>query len=115
MDGPIPAQKEPYGVNVEAGKIFNLKVTLAVASAATQVEVSANSIAIETSSSALTSVIPTKAITDIPLNGRDFTQLLKLNPGVNAGVYPVGMRTGGDPCRHHRRRRRCHRVEMQRS
>lgn len=65
-------------IQVEAGKIFNLKVTLAVASSATQVEVSANAIAIETSSSALTSVIPTKAITDIPLNGRDFTQLLKV-------------------------------------
>lgn len=63
-------------IQVEAGKIFNLKVTLAVASSATQVEVSAN--AIETSSSALTGVIPTKAITDIPLNGRDFTQLLKV-------------------------------------
>jgi len=47
-------------IQVEAGKIFNLKVTLAVASSATQVEVSANAIAIETSSSALTSVIPTK-------------------------------------------------------
>lgn len=22
MDGPIPAQKEPYGVNVEAGKRY---------------------------------------------------------------------------------------------
>jgi hypothetical protein len=80
-------------INVEAGKIFNLKVTLDVASAATQVEVSANAIAIETSSSALTSVIPTKAITDIPLNGRDFTQLLKLNPGVNAAGSVNGTRT----------------------
>ena len=80
-------------IQVEAGKIFNLKVTLAVASSATQVEVSANSIAIETSSSALTSVIPTKAITDIPLNGRDFTQLLKLNPGVNAAGSVNGTRT----------------------
>lgn len=72
-------------INVEAGK-------LSVATQATAVEVSAASVAIETSSSALTSVIPTKAILDVPLNGRDFTQLLKLNPGVNAAGSVNGSR-----------------------
>ena len=57
------------------------------------VEVSAATVAIETSSSALTSIIPTKAILDVPLNGRDFTQLLKLNPGVNAAGSVNGTRT----------------------
>ena len=80
-------------INVEAGKIFNLQPKLSVASQATAVEVSANTVAIETSSSALTSVIPTKAILDVPLNGRDFTQLLKLNPGVNAAGSVNGTRT----------------------
>ncbi len=82
-------------INVEAGKIFNLQAKLSVASQATAVEVSANTVAIETSSSALTSVIPTKAILDVPLNGRDFTQLLKLNPGVNAAGSVNGTRTNG--------------------
>ncbi len=72
-------------INVEAGK-------LSVATQATAVAVSAASVAIETSSSALTSVIPTKAILDVPLNGRDFTQLLKLNPGVNAAGSVNGSR-----------------------
>jgi hypothetical protein len=80
-------------IAVEAGKVFNLKATLGVATQATTVEVAASSVAIETSSSALTSVIPTKAILDIPLNGRDFTQLLKLNPGVNANGSVNGTRT----------------------
>lgn len=80
-------------INVEAGKIFNLQAKLAVASQATSVEVSAASVAVETSSSALTSVIPTKAILDVPLNGRDFTQLLKLNPGTNAAGSVNGTRT----------------------
>ncbi len=80
-------------INVEAGKIFNLQAKLSVASQATAVEVSANTVAIETSSSAVTSVIPTKAILDVPLNGRDFTQLLKLNPGVNANGSVNGTRT----------------------
>ncbi len=76
--------QEIKNINVEAGKVFNLRATLAVSAQATKVEVSADSVAIETSSSAVTSVIPTKTILDVPLNGRDFTQLLKLNPGVNA-------------------------------
>jgi hypothetical protein len=80
-------------INVDAGRIFNLQAKLSVAAQATTVEVAASSIAIETSSTALTSVIPTKAITDIPLNGRDFTQLLKLNPGVNAAGSVNGTRT----------------------
>lgn len=79
-------------INIEAGKIFNLQAKLSVATQATAVEVSAASVAIETSSSALTSVIPTKAILDVPLNGRDFTQLLKLNPGVNAAGSVNGSR-----------------------
>ena len=85
--------EEIKDINVEAGKIFNLQAKLAVASQATAVEVSASTVAIETSSSALTSVIPTKALLDIPLNGRDFTQLLKLNPGVNAAGSVNGTRT----------------------
>ncbi len=82
-------------INVEAGKIFNLQAKLSVATQAMAVEVSAASVAIETTSSALTSVIPTKAILDVPLNGRDFTQLLKLNPGTNAAGSVNGTRTNG--------------------
>ncbi len=85
--------EEIKDINVDAGKIFNLQAKLAVASQATAVEVSANAVAIETSSSTLTSVIPTKAILDVPLNGRDFTQLLKLNPGANAMGSVNGTRT----------------------
>ncbi len=80
-------------INVEAGRIFNLQAKLSVATQAMAVEVSATSVAIETSSSTLTSVIPTKAIVDVPLNGRDFTQLLKLNPGVNGAGSVDGTRT----------------------
>lgn len=80
-------------ISVEAGRIFNLQAKLSVASQATSVQVEASAIAIETTASALTSVIPTKTIEDVPLNGRDFTQLLKLNPGVNAAGSLNGTRT----------------------
>ena len=85
--------QEIKGINVEAGRIFDLKAVLSVASQTTRVEVEATPVAVETSSTALTSVIPTKAILDIPLNGRDFTQLLKLNPGVTASGSVNGTRT----------------------
>ena len=85
--------EEIKDINVEAGKIFNLQAKLSVATQAMAVEVSANTVAIETSSSTLTSVIPTKVLLDVPLNGRDFTQLLKLNPGVNANGSVNGTRT----------------------
>jgi hypothetical protein len=85
--------QEIRDIAVQAGKIFNLKATLGVATQATTVEVAASSVVVETSSSALTSVIPTKAILDVPLNGRDFTQLLKLNPGVTASGSLNGTRT----------------------
>ena len=85
--------EEIKDISVEAGKVFNLQAKLSVASQATQVEVEANAAAIETSSTALTSVIPTKAILDVPLNGRDFTQLLKLNPGATPSGSLNGTRT----------------------
>ncbi len=80
-------------IHVEAGRVISLPTTLQVAQQATTVEVAASSVAIDTSSSTLTSVLPTKTILDVPLNGRDFTQLLKLNPGVNAAGSVNGTRT----------------------
>jgi hypothetical protein len=84
--------QEIRDINVEAGRMFNLQAKLSVATQATTVEVAASTVAIETSSTALTSVIPTKVISDVPLNGRDFTQLLKLNPGANANGSVNGSR-----------------------
>lgn len=80
-------------INVEAGKIFNVDAKLSVSTQATEVLVEANAAEIETSSTAITSVIATKTMNDVPLNGRDFTQLLKLNPGVTPSGSINGTRT----------------------
>lgn len=48
-------------INIEAGKIFNLQAKLAVASQATSVEVSAASVAVETSSSAFDECDPNQS------------------------------------------------------
>ncbi|MBV9762148.1 MAG: TonB-dependent receptor [Acidobacteriaceae bacterium] len=83
------------GIVVDAGKVNNLALSLKVAKQATTVEVQASAVQIETASSAETSLINTKQILDIPLNGRDFTQLLKFNPGANANGSVNGSRFNG--------------------
>src|SRR5580693_1822587 len=83
------------GVVVDAGRIATVGLKLDVAKQATTVEVAASAVAIETASSAETSLIDTKQILDIPLNGRDFTQLLKFNPGANANGSLNGSRFNG--------------------
>jgi len=83
------------GVTVDAGRIATVGLKLEVAKQATTVEVAASTVAIETASSAQTSLIDEKQITDIPLNGRDFTQLLKFNPGANANGSVNGSRFNG--------------------
>ena len=83
------------GVVVDAGRIATVALKLEVARQATTVEVAASVVAIETASSAETSLIDTKQILDIPLNGRDFTQLLKFNPGANANGSLNGSRFNG--------------------
>jgi hypothetical protein len=83
------------GVTVDAGKISTVALKLDVAKQATTVEVAASVVAIETASSSETSLIDTKQILDIPLNGRDFTQLLKFNPGANANGSLNGSRFNG--------------------
>ena len=84
-----------HGVVVDAGKVATVGIKLEVAKQATTVEVTASAVAIETAASADTSLIDTKELLDIPLNGRDFTQLLKFNPGANANGSLNGTRPNG--------------------
>lgn len=84
-------------VEVVVSKTTNLTLTLGVASQTSLVEVSAQAVTLETSSTALVGVVDTRTVRDLPLNGRDFRQMLKLSPGVNAANNSVnGMRTSGN-------------------
>jgi hypothetical protein len=83
------------GVVVDAGKTATVGIKLDVAKQATTMEVTAEAVEIETASSAETSIINTQQLLDIPLNGRDFTQLLKFNPGANANGSINGSRVYG--------------------
>ena len=68
-------------VRVSAGAIYNLPVKLSVARVSSSVEVSAAAISLETTSAAQTNVVPTNTVQDLPVNGRNFTQLIALAPG----------------------------------
>jgi hypothetical protein len=75
-------------VTVRAGSIYHLPLRLSVASVATRVEVAAAALSVDTTTTVQTDVLATSTVQTIPLNGRDFTQLLTVTPGY-AG-YGVG-------------------------
>jgi len=70
-------------VEVAVGKISSVPMTLGVERQATTVEVQAAAAILETNEASLNAVVDTRAVQEIPLNGRDFTQLLRLTPGYN--------------------------------
>jgi hypothetical protein len=75
-------------VLVVAGSIYTLPVKLSVAAGTTTVEVSAAGLTVDTTTSTQTQTIESEVVQDIPLNGRDFSQLIAVNPGY--GGYSVG-------------------------
>lgn len=87
-------QEQKSKVEIVVSRVSSVNFRLAVASQAVIAEVNASVSAIETTSTTLTGIVDSKAITDLPMNGRDFRQMLKLSPGVNPLGYSVnGNRT----------------------
>jgi hypothetical protein len=75
-------------VTVRAGSLYHLPLKLAIASVATRVEVAAAALSVDATTSVQTDDLATSTVQTIPMNGRDFTQLLTVTPGY-AG-YGVG-------------------------
>jgi hypothetical protein len=72
---------EVGNVQVSAGAIYSLPLKLSVASRPITIEVNAAGVALDTTTPTQTTVLQSKTVQDIPLNGRDFTQMLGLAPG----------------------------------
>ncbi len=64
------------GIQVLAGKMYTLPVKLKIAQQATTVEVAADALSLDTTTITQTTTLNSQALQDVPLNGRDFTQLL---------------------------------------
>src|SRR5882672_115675 len=75
-------------VEVIAGTIYTLNIQLKLGQQATTVEVSANSVTMDTTTASQSTTIAEDVVQNMPLNGRDFTQIVALAPGF--GGYNVG-------------------------
>ena len=83
-------------LDIQVSVVRNLKVQLKVGSTGETVDVTANGVQTDTVSSALVAVVDQKSVQDIPLNGRNFTQMVHLSAGVSAYTNSVnGSRSQG--------------------
>ena len=81
-------------IDVAVTRVEDFPVVLSVGSESTEIEVTASGVQADTESSALITVVDSKAVEDSPLNGRDFTRLTHIAPGVSALTNSVnGSRT----------------------
>src|SRR5215475_10647140 len=88
--GPYVLRVEAQGFKAAQIPVFDVGVSqtmtqnfaLTVGEVSQTVEVTANTELLQSSSSELGTVITEKVVEDLPLNGRNFTQLLTLTPGV---------------------------------
>src|SRR6266700_2058293 len=81
------------GLHVLVNQASTQDITLRVGSTQETVTVEASAVSLETANATLGTVIESKQVTDLPLNGRNFTQLLALTPGV--APVSVAQNSGG--------------------
>ena len=70
------------GIQLTVGGSRQLDVKLTIGDVSTRIEVTAGTADVETDTSVVSATVNQKRIVDLPLNGRDFTQLATLQPGV---------------------------------
>ncbi len=84
-------------VEVTVSRNSAVELKMGLSQVAETVQVTASAITLDTVSTALSNVIQPKQVQDLPLNGRDFTRMLQLSPGVSATSTSVnGARTRGN-------------------
>jgi hypothetical protein len=90
--------KKIENIEVAVSKTTDLRVQLGLAQQSEVVQVSASAVNVDTTTSSLVVVVNSKSVQDLPMNGRDFRQMVKLSPGVtpNGGTSVNGMRTNGN-------------------
>src|SRR5262249_7644955 len=68
-------------ITVRAGAIYTLPLKLSVVQTSTTVNVSESTLALDTATETQTTTVGGESLQKVPLNGRDFTQLIALEPG----------------------------------
>jgi Carboxypeptidase regulatory-like domain len=80
---------------VAVGQRVELNVAMEVGAATQSITVSANAVTVDTASSDVTNVRTRQQVVDLPLNSRNFTQLVQLAPGVNNHGNSTNVTNGG--------------------
>jgi hypothetical protein len=83
-------------LSVEAGDRARNDVQLKTGAETTTVEVQASTPLLQADNATVSSTVTAKAVQDLPLNGRNFVQLVQLVPGANEGPGN-GLSSGGRP------------------
>jgi len=84
--------------SVQVSQVLDISLKLETGSASTTVEVSGEVPIVDTSTSSTGEVIQGRQVVELPLNGRNFTSLALLTPGVSRGFYgdnAAGIGPGG--------------------
>jgi Carboxypeptidase regulatory-like domain len=96
-DYNITVQKEGFRqftrerVRLEVNQVARVDFVLQLGAVSETVDVEAAAPLLESSNSSIGQVIETKAVSDLPLNGRNFAQLAILSPGaIGVGYGPAG-------------------------
>lgn len=77
-------------IHLDLDQVFNLRVAMEIGAVSDTVTVEANPSQVETTSMQLGTTITGKQIVDIPLNGRNWTSLMQLEPGVQSSSDRFG-------------------------
>lgn len=86
-------------VDLQVGAVQRVDLILQVGSVTESIEVTGASSQIATENASIGTVIETKRIAELPLNGRDYLQLVKISPNVTSGMgssAEAAVRVGGD-------------------
>ena len=83
------------GLTLTADQVASVNFQLRVGASTTKVEVVASGTEIDTTTGAIAEVINEKAITELPLNGRNPAALVFVVPGAIDGTFTVAMNTPG--------------------
>jgi hypothetical protein len=78
-------------IHVDLDQIFSLRVSMELGTTSETITVEANPAQVETTSMELGTTVSGQQIVDLPLNGRNWTQLMQLQPGVEASSDRFGM------------------------
>lgn len=80
-------------IDLQVQQVARVDFELQVGAVGQSVDVSAAPPALNTEDATVGTVIETRRITDLPLNGRNYLQLIALSPNVNAGFASPGQAT----------------------